>query len=250
MDRPIGVFDSGSGGISVLHDALDLLPQEHFLYYGDNANAPYGEKPLEEIRFHTRKAVDVLLKEDCKALLIACNTATSAYAAQLREQLSIPVIGMEPALKPASRLRHGGQVLVLATNATLHLEKFRRLMELYGEGAVPVVGKGLVELVEKENADTQEAFDLLEALLRPYRNAPIDALVLGCTHYLFLKRTLSRLLPGVPLVDGNLGTVRQLAHVLEKNGLLAESGVSGGYTLISSGGAQYIQLMERLLRSL
>ncbi len=249
MERPIGVFDSGVGGVSVLHEALRLLPNEYFLFYGDNLHAPYGPKSLEDIRRYTQGCVDFLLKRNVKALLIACNTATSAYAAQLRSTLSLPVIGMEPALKPASALRHGGQILVLATDATLHLEKFRRLMELYGKGAVPVVGSGIVELVEGGKADSPEMDAFLHDLFAPYKNTQIDAVVLGCTHYIFIKKALSRLLPGVPLVDGHEGTARQLRRVLEREGLL--SGVqAGGYEFFSSGGKEYTDLMERLLRSL
>ena len=250
MNQPIGMIDSGVGGVSVLFEALRLLPEERFLFYGDNANAPYGDQPLERIQANTARCVEKLLFQGIKALLIACNTATSAYAAQLRATLSIPVIGMEPALKPASSLRHGGQVLVLATDATLHLEKFHRLMQLYGQGAVPVVGKGIVELVEAGKACSKEMEALLARLLEPYLRRQTDALVLGCTHYIFLQPLLERLLPGVPLVDGNLGTVRQLRRVLCQQGLLAPEGSKGGYTLMSSGGPEYTCLMERLLRSL
>ena len=143
MFRPIGIFDSGVGGVSVLRDAMALLPHERFLFYGDNANAPYGLKSPEEIRACVRRVVDELLQRDVKALVIACNTATAAAAKELRETLALPVIGMEPALKPAHALLHGGQILVLATPATLHMEKFQRLMALYGEGAVPVEGRAL-----------------------------------------------------------------------------------------------------------
>ncbi len=153
MFRPIGIFDSGVGGVSVLRDAMALLPHERFLFYGDNANAPYGLKSPEEIRACVRRVVDELLQRDVKALVIACNTATAAAAKELRETLALPVIGMEPALKPAHALLHGGQILVLATPATLHMEKFQRLMALYGEGAVPVEGRGLVECVESGHLD-------------------------------------------------------------------------------------------------
>lgn len=115
MFRPIGIFDSGVGGVSVLRDAMALLPHERFLFYGDNANAPYGLKSPEEIRACVRRVVDELLQRDVKALVIACNTATAAAAKELRETLALPVIGMEPALKPAHALLHGGQILVLAT---------------------------------------------------------------------------------------------------------------------------------------
>ena len=148
MKDIIGILDSGVGGISVLRRAVQLLPNENFLFYGDNANAPYGRRPLEEIRTLSRQATDYLLEKDVKALVIACNTITSAYAETLRAEVSIPVIGMEPAVKPASLARSGGKILALATRATLSLERFSRLMEHYGEGVIPLEGKGLVEIVD------------------------------------------------------------------------------------------------------
>ena len=148
MNDCIGFFDSGVGGISVLHTARQLLPNENFLYYGDNGNAPYGPKPLEEIRRLSKNSIRLLLDHGVKAIVIACNTATSAYAEIVRSQLSMPIIGMEPAIKPAQLARKGGDVLVLATKATLSLPKFHRLMDQYGESVIPIVGEGLVELVE------------------------------------------------------------------------------------------------------
>lgn len=249
MFRPIGIFDSGVGGVSVLRDAMALLPHERFLFYGDNANAPYGLKSPEEIRACVRRVVDELLQRDVKALVIACNTATAAAAKELREALALPVIGMEPALKPAHALLHGGQILVLATPATLHMEKFQRLMALYGEGAVPVEGRGLVECVESGHLDDTAAEAALRAVLAPHLARPTDAIVLGCTHYLFLRRALERIAPGIPLVDGNLGTVRQLRHVLEERGLLRAAG-AGGCELHTTGDAEhFLPLMQRLLRA-
>ena len=126
---PIGIFDSGLGGISTLNEMIKLLPGEHFIYYGDTGNAPYGTKSREEVLQCVRRVVDRLTGERIKALVIACNTATGAAAATLRQELDIPVVGMEPALKPASRMRRGGAVLVLATPLTLHQEKFENLMK-------------------------------------------------------------------------------------------------------------------------
>ena len=249
MFRPIGIFDSGVGGVSVLRDALTLLPHERFLFYGDNGNAPYGEKSPEEIRACVRRVVDELLQRDVKALVIACNTATAAAAKELRAELTLPVIGMEPALKPAHALLHGGQILVLATPATLHMEKFHRLMTLYGEGAVPVEGHGLVECVEAGHLDDAEAEAALSAVLRPHLSRPTDAIVLGCTHYIFLRRALERIAPGIPLVDGNLGTVRQLRRVLEERHLLRTAG-EGGCELHTSGDPErFLPLMQKLLQT-
>lgn len=221
-NRPIGVFDSGLGGLSVLNMALRALPDEHFIYLGDNAHAPYGTKTEEEIRELTLSMANRLLEQNIKALLIACNTATSAAAATLRSQWIIPIVAMEPALKPAHLLHEQGQILVLATPATLRLPKFALLMQKYGQGAVPVPLTGVVELVEASLYDSPEMDKRLHELLSPFLGKPIDAVVLGCTHYVFARASLRRVLgPDIPLVDGNAGTVRQLGRILQDNGLLS-----------------------------
>lgn len=243
----IGFFDSGVGGISVLRSARQLLPYENYIYFGDNKNAPYGPRPLHEIQTLTRQGVDLLLEQNIKALVIACNTATSAYATQLRQTLQIPVVAMEPALKPASTLRRGGQIIVLATNATLRLEKFQTLMKQYGHGAVPVVGDGLVELVESGRYKSAAAIEQIQRLLAPHQAQPIDAIVLGCTHFVFLRQAVSAAYPGIPLIDGNEGTVQQLGRVLQANGIREPGPATGSITLLSSGGEPYVQLMNTLL---
>ena len=248
MRRPIGIFDSGLGGISVLKEAVHLMPNEHFIFYGDNENAPYGTKTQEQIDSCVQNVVDQLLRRDVKALLIACNTATAASAKRLRSELTIPVIGMEPALKPAHELRHGGQILVLATPATLHMDKFLHLMELYGEGAVPVEGYGIVECVEDVQVRGERILSVLHGLLDEHLKNKTDAIVLGCTHYPLIREALAQVAPGVPLIDGNLGTVRQLRRVLERDGLLCPPGEPGGYELHTTGDeAIYLPRMRLLM---
>jgi len=250
MNDLIGFFDSGVGGISVLHEAHKLMPNENFLFYGDNANAPYGPRPLEEIRALSAAGIDRLLARNVKAIVIACNTATSAYAEIVRaEHPELPIVGMEPALKPAHFARHGGQVIVLATDATLRLSKFERLMEQYGDDAICVVGEGLVELVEAGKAQTREAETRLEALLSPYQNLQVDAIVLGCTHFPFLRAPIQRLFPAAKLFDGREGTAQRLKYLLEQGGLLSDA-TAGTLEYQSSGGAKAIGLMRRLMRSL
>ena len=246
MKDVIGILDSGVGGISVLRKAVQLLPNENFIYYGDNQNAPYGPKPLEEIRRLSAQAVDHLLSQEVKALVIACNTITSAYASILRDRVKLPVIGMEPAVKPASLARGDGKVLALATRATLTLDKFSRLMENYGEGVIPVEGAGLVELVEAGKADTPEALEALRALLLPYMSIKIDAIVLGCTHYPFLRRQIERLFPQARIFDGREGTVRQLQRRLEETGLLTRQGAPGTVSFQTSGDAETLARMRAL----
>lgn len=250
MHRPIGVFDSGMGGLSVLRTLRELLPCESFIYYGDNANAPYGEKNEEEIIRLTRNAVDRLLSHRIKALVIACNTATSAAATLLRNTLEIPVIGMEPALKPAQEMRHGGRILVMATPATLGLPKFASLMDKYGQGAIPVPIRGLVERIEQGQTDSDDTKAILqEAILPHLAQAPVDAVVLGCTHYLFARDVIAGIVgPDVPLVDGNEGTARQLQRLLDESNLLAPKDAVGKITLLTSGTSpETMAIMERLL---
>ena len=250
MNDLIGFFDSGVGGISVLHTARRLMPNERFLFYGDNRNAPYGPRPLEEIRALSAAGIRKLLERDVKAIVIACNTATSAYAEIIRaERPDMIIVGMEPALKPAHFARHGGQVIVLATDATLRLEKFERLMALYGKDVVPVVGEGLVELVESGRAKSPEAAAQLERLLEPYRDRQIDAIVLGCTHFPFLSAPIQRMFPRARLFDGREGTALRLKSLLEERGLRSD-GAPGGVEYQSSGGEASVALMKRMMREL
>lgn len=249
MNDLIGFFDSGVGGVSVLHTACRILPNEHFLYYGDNGHAPYGPKPLEEIRRLSAESVGVLLDRGVKAVVIACNTATSAYAEILRAELKLPVIGMEPALKPAQEARHGGEILVLATQATLTLPKFQRLMKRYGDHVIPVVGRGLVELVEAGKADSPETEAALRELLGKYVGRSIDSVVLGCTHYPFLAGAIRRMFPEAELFDGRTGTCMRLKHLLEAGGLRSK-GTEGSVEFLTSGDASTIALMRRLMAEL
>ena len=249
MNDCIGFFDSGVGGVSVLHTARRILPNEHFLYYGDNGHAPYGPKPLEEIRRLSAESVGVLLDRGVKAVVIACNTATSAYAEILRAELKLPVIGMEPALKPAQEARHGGEILVLATQATLTLPKFQRLMKRYGDHVIPVIGRGLVELVEAGKADSPETEAALRELLGRYVGRSIDSVVLGCTHYPFLAGAIRRMFPEAELFDGRTGTCMRLKHLLEAGGLRSK-GTEGSVEFLTSGDASTIALMRRLMAEL
>ena len=249
MNDLIGFFDSGVGGISVLHTASRLLPNENFLYYGDNGNAPYGIRSLDEIRRLCANVVSVLLDRGVKAIVIACNTATSAYAEILRSELNIPIVGMEPAIKPAQLNRHGGEVIALATKATLSLPKFERLMGVYGTNVIPVVGEGLVELVESGKADTEEADAALLRLLEPYRGRQIDSIVLGCTHYPFLESGIRKIFPDSEIYDGRVGTAMRLRYLLEENGLLSDNS-PGTIEYQTSGDKSTLELMRRLMSAL
>ena len=211
------MIDSGIGGLSVLALARKRLPKENFIFFADAANAPYGDKQPKEIIGLIRDLLQTHSDRTLKAILLACNTATSAAAADLRQELPIPVIGMEPALKPAV-LNTEGQVIVMATSLTIREEKFRKLLEQYGAGRdiVPLACPGLMEVVEKD-PQGREAADYLTRILAPYEKTA-EALVLGCTHYVFLRPLLQSLFPNIRLFDGNEGVVRHLQDILRQRG--------------------------------
>jgi len=187
--NPVGIFDSGMGGISVLKEAKKMLPKESFIYFGDGKNIPYGTKSVKALIQLSDDICKMLIeKYDVKAIVIACNTATSAAVTTLRKKYDIPIIGMEPALKPAVKAHFAGSVGVLATPVTLREEKFRKLSSLYNETTtvINLPAPNLVELVESGIVNGSKATEEIEKALGSYKNA-LDALVLGCTH-LFFKR--------------------------------------------------------------
>ena len=247
--RPIGLLDSGLGGIGVLGEALRQLPNEDYVYYGDTANAPYGDKAPEEVLELVHQAVERLIELRCKAIVIACNTATSVSAGKLRQELDLPIIGMEPALKPASQLPGGGKILVMATRVTLALPKFQALMAQYGRDAVPVPCPGLMECVERGELEGPKVTALLQQLLGPWLSQPVKAVVLGCTHYPFLRKTIAALFPaGTPLIDGNAGSVRQLRRRLEEQDMLSDRQEPGRITFLSSSeDPSVLQRMQTML---
>lgn len=247
-NAPIGIFDSGMGGLSVLRTARKLLPCEDFLYYGDTAYAPYGTKTPQFVLERSRRVASCLIHEGVKAIVIACNTATGVAAQTLREELTLPIIAMEPALKPASLLRHGGHVLVMATPVTLSQAKFALLMERYGEGAIPLPCPGLMDFVERLEMDGERLHAYFDELFAPYREMQIDAVVLGCTHYSFLREAIgTHFLPGTPILDGNEGTVRQLARRLDAIDALRAEGEGQVRLCTSSDDAAVIDKMKQLL---
>lgn len=219
----IAVFDSGVGGISVLRELVKLMPNENYLYYGDCANAPYGDRTTEQVRELTMAAAEMLFRRNAKALVVACNTATAAAIVQLREMYPDKIIvGIEPALKMAADHYPAGRVGVMATQVTLREEKFATLSQRFPNMQVfPIPVPGLVELIEKgSDTDTLQAF--LTPVLEGYVNR-LDAVVLGCTHYPFAKAAIRRILGDkVELLDGGNGTARQTQHRLEEAGLLSE----------------------------
>ena len=218
----IAVFDSGVGGISVLRHLMAQMPSERYLYFGDSANAPYGTKTKEEVRDLTLTAAERLINRGIKALVVACNTATSAAINDLRSaHPELIVIGIEPALKLAADRFPGGCLGVMATPMTLREEKFARLMERFCESGTiyKIPAPGLVELIESGKADSAETDALLREIFAPYPH--LDALVLGCTHYPFAAGAISRVLGrDVALLDGGDGTARETKRRLSEANLL------------------------------
>ena len=232
----VGVFDSGVGGISVLRALVEELPHERFVYFGDSANAPYGEKTPEEVRSLSRQIVDDMLRAGCKAIVIACNTATSAAAQTLREEYpDVPIIGVEPALKPAVLATRDGTVLVMATPMTVRLEKFQKLMEEWGSAArvIAVPCEGLAARIERGNLAEADLTELVSSLVGDYAHG-VDAVVLGCTHYPFVVDQIRQVLGDVPFFDGGSGTARQLRRRLVEAGMLSTHVGDGRVTFLSS----------------
>ena len=212
---PIGFFDSGVGGLSVLREAIKLMPNEDYIYFGDSKNAPYGVRTTEEVKELTYRAVDKLFSKGAKAIVIACNTATSAAVAALRlDYPDVPIVGIEPAVKPAVKMKRSGPIIIMATPMTLKERKFY--------------------LKEKFNK---------------YENKDIAAIVLGCTHYPFIADRIHEVIGGdVPVIDGGLGTCKELRRRLELHDLLTDSSKKGSVSIYNSlEGKKIIQLSKNLL---
>ncbi len=237
-ELPIGFIDSGLGGLSVLKEAVRLMPSENFIYYGDSANAPYGTKPTEVIRDLAFAAVEKLVSMGVKGIVIACNTATGAAVRELREAYpNMPVVGIEPAVKPAAEMSRGGTVLVLATPMTIRQEKFKALLSRYSDMAniVPLECAGLMEFVEHGDLDSGVLDEYFREHLLPYLSEDTETIVLGCTHYPFLRPHLRELLGdrNIKIIDGSLGTSVELRHRLDEKGLLKTDG-EGKIQIINS----------------
>lgn len=221
----IAFFDSGLGGLSVLHEARLALPGEQFIFYADEDHVPYGTKSRAEVQSFVAQAFDFLVAQDVKAIVVACNTATSVAVAEMRHRYSIPIIGMEPAAKRALDLDGEHRVLVTATPITVKGNKLKLLIEHVDKDhlvdLLPL--PQLVEFAERQEFKSQAVHDYLAEALAPYELSQYSALVLGCTHFNYFKDTLRELLPpNVSFVDGNAGTVRELIRQLEVRGQLEQ----------------------------
>lgn len=253
-NSPIGFFDSGVGGISVLRKALEIMPNENYIYYGDSANAPYGTKSVEEIKRLSYNVVDFLLEKGVKGIVVACNTATSAVVAELRRKyVDFPIVGIEPALKPAVMSEKEGKIVIMATPMTLAQVKFNNLLDrLSGDrrkDVIPLPCAGLMEFVEQGKFEGKEIEEFLRNIFKSLENEKIATIVLGCTHYPFVKETITKIVGNnVDIIDGSLGTSKEIKRRLEKQNLLTKRNEKGEIIIYnSSNDEKMIELSNKLI---
>ncbi|RZJ33844.1 MAG: glutamate racemase [Flavobacterium sp.] len=215
-NNPIGLFDSGIGGTSIWKEIHQLLPAEDTIYLADSKNAPYGEKSKEAIIALSKKNTEILLEQNCKIIVVACNTATTNAIRELRASYDVPFIGIEPAIKPAAWQSRTHIIGILATKGTLSSELFNKAIEFHQDTKiVEQVGHGLVQLIEEGRIDSPEMDGLLKQYLQPMIDQNIDYLVLGCSHYPYLIPKIKKLLPNhISIIDSGEAVARQTKNVL------------------------------------
>ncbi|WP_298782471.1 glutamate racemase [uncultured Polaribacter sp.] len=219
----IGIFDSGVGGTSIWKEITTLLPNENTIYLSDSKNAPYGEKTKEKITELSIKNIDFLLSKNCKLIIVACNTATTNSIKKLREKYSVPIIGIEPAIKPAALKTSTNTIGILATKGTLNSELFEKTSNTINKEITikETVGKGLVELIESGKKDSPKMKELLELYIKPMLIENVDCLVLGCTHYPYLIPQIREIVgKNIQIIDSGEAVARQTQNILEKHFLL------------------------------
>jgi len=250
-ERPVAIFDSGMGGVSVLKELLKLLPAENYLYLGDSQNAPYGVKTAEQVTLLTLERVAELLARQAKAVVIACNTASAVALEPLRARYpQVPVIGMEPALKPAIEAFAQGRVLVMATEMTLAEQKFQRLLDKYRKEAEIILlpAPDIVGYVEQGVTEGGGLAKYLEQLLRPFRQEPVHGVVLGCTHFSFVRRSIAQALGYSPAIfDGAPGTARQARRQLQERALLQTGATPGRVEILNTSQDPYMLALTKQL---
>lgn len=252
--EPIGVFDSGVGGISVLRELVKIMPNENYLYFGDSMHAPYGTKTLEEVRRLTIENIQMLLEKGAKSIVVACNTATSAAVAVLRTMYpDLPLVGIEPAIKPAVLNYPHQRVVVMATPMTVQQEKFRTLMKKYDSQAeiVPLACPGLMEFIERGDLKGEDLRQYLTELLQDEKQKHMSAIVLGCTHYPFIKEMIMEVVGSeVAILDGGNGTAREMKRRLEVAGKLTDAVEKGNVEFLNSRNTkEELELCRYLLNS-
>lgn len=248
--QPIGIFDSGVGGLTVWKELVNSLPNESIIYYADNNNCPYGPKSKEEIIELSSRVVDFLITKKCKTIIVACNTATAAAIEYLRSNYPIPLIGIEPAVKPAALNSKTKSIAILATEGTFNGKLYLETSQKYAKDIElnVKVGDKLVDIVENGLVDDAETENHLSQLVEPLIEKNIDHLVLGCTHYPFLTEKLKKVLPdNVEIVDPAPAVVKQTSRVLEQLSLINTENTSPTYEFYSSGETK---ILKQLLKEI
>lgn len=248
----IGFFDSGIGGLTVLAEALRRLPAEDYLYMADTLHVPYGTKSKEDVKSFIHEIVRTMMSEGIDALVVACNTATSIAVAELREMYSLPIVGMEPAVKPAVEMNRatGKRVLVFATPLTLQQPKYYALVSRVDDGGIvdSLPLPELVEYCEKLQFDRRIMGEYFRSKLAGYNLDDYGIIVLGCTHYPFYTDILREVLPPhIQIVHGNVGTVKRLSALLSRYGIAAGSGTGSVKLMCSSNDPAYVDKMHTAL---
>ncbi len=244
--NPIGIFDSGLGGLTIYNEIHKLLPHENIIYLADSKNAPYGGKPKEQIIEISVKNTEFLLKNDCKLIVVACNTASTNAVKYLREHYEVPIIRVQPAIKPAALNSKTKVVGMLATKGTLESELLFETAQRFASGVKVVerVGEGLVDLIENGKMESPEMTQLLKKYVEPMLDHNIDQLVLGCTHYPFLTEQIREITgEGVQIIDSGEAIARQTRVILEQEGLLNEGQKEGERVFYSNKNVKVLQDM-------
>jgi glutamate racemase len=246
--RPIGIFDSGVGGLSVLREVRRELPHEDVLYVADSGHAPYGDKPAAEIDRRAEAIVGFLIGQGAKAIVVACNTATGVSVDRLRERWPMPIVGIEPAIKPAAAATKSGVVGVLATSQTIASARFSKLLETFAGGATILSQPcpGLVEQVEEGDLAGPVTAQLVESYVRPLLDRGADTLVLGCTHYPFVADVIAAVAgPGVAVIDPSAAVARELRRRLEQARLTTPAETTGSVRFWTGGPPDHLRDVAR-----
>jgi glutamate racemase len=244
--NPIGIFDSGLGGLTIYNEIHKLLPHENIIYLADSKNAPYGGKPKEQIIEISVKNTEFLLKNNCKLIVVACNTASTNAVKYLRDHYEVPIIRVQPAIKPAALNSKTKVVGMLATKGTLESELLFETAQRFASGVKVVerVGEGLVDLIENGKMESPEMTQLLKKYVEPMLDHNIDQLVLGCTHYPFLTEQIREITgEGVQIIDSGEAIARQTRVILEQEGLLNEGQKEGERVFYSNKNVKVLQDM-------
>jgi glutamate racemase len=250
---PLGVMDSGLGGLSIIEELRRELPHEQIIFYADNANCPYGGRSDEWVRARVLEIADFLLEKGAKAIVVACNAASAAGLEHLRARHNVPIVGLVPAVKPAVAATRTGTIGVLATKVTMRGQLLADVIDRFAAPAnvevITTAPEGLVEAVERGDLDTEQTTEAVRRALAPMLERGADAVVLGCTHYPFLKSTIRELVgEGVRIIDSGEGVARQTRRVLAARHLLRGSDRPGSLTVYtSSDPAEVGPLVRRLV---